>query len=112
MENHFQDIKCQAINSSHFILTDMFPFDGMITKTIRHYISTGVQILLSTSNGEKEHCSNKKGNLLCHCKHYDKAVVTESNDSRRIHFERWTAFVILLYRNMSYYLPQTEQATG
>jgi len=79
----------------------------MITKTIRHYISTGVQILLSPCNSEQEHCSNKKDNLLCHCNHCDKAVVTRSNDTRHIHFERWTAFVVTLYRNMSYYLPET-----
>lgn len=40
LENHFQDIKCQAINSSHSILTVKLPFEGMITKTIMHYIST------------------------------------------------------------------------
>jgi len=71
----------------------------------------GVQILLSPCSGEQEHSSSKKGNLLCHCEHCDEAVVTKSNDTRHIHFERWTAFVIPVHRNMSYYLPDTEQAT-
>jgi len=38
----------------------MLPFDEMITKTIRHYISTSFKILLSPCNSEQEHCSSKK----------------------------------------------------